>query len=219
MTWLSAAKVDALGVRDHVRRGVGVLHPLDAAVDDDRVGIVVELEERRDRRNPLADVAIEHDPGITLDQPGQQDVRLGVSHRERHAVDDAADGDAVHAVVAVELLVGVCLEVKLGILGTDDRVGRCRFPEVDPGLLELELVDTGVGYVAGQELGLPVAGRGRHRRGHHAIAVGERQGPVLPGRLGQLFDVDLTDADHHLLGLAVHQVPVDVDVLEVVVGT
>ena len=65
---------DLVRVRDVVRRRVGVLHPVHAAVVDDEVGVAVEPEERRDLMDALLDVPAIDDAAIALERARDEDV-------------------------------------------------------------------------------------------------------------------------------------------------
>ena len=96
-----AAVVGALRVGVPVGRGVGVDDPLDlAVVVDHRIRVGVELEERRQRLDPLADVADVVDLGVARRSGSVISGSYSPKRREKAMRRNSdADADAVGAVV------------------------------------------------------------------------------------------------------------------------
>ena len=115
-----------LGVGKPVAGGVGVLHPEQAAVAHHDIGIVVELQDGRDRAHAVLDVAMKQDPALVGDVAGEQDVGVAVVPGEQAAPGRVADGDAVGAVVGrvdVVLALGI-VELRRGALDDDIALAR-----------------------------------------------------------------------------------------------
>ncbi len=124
-----------------VGRRIGVHHPQDLPVCDDRVGIAVQGEERGDLGDPGQRVPDVHDLRVAVDGTGQQDVDLVELDRVEQPVQRRADGDAAATAVGRVLLAGRALVgvVEFRLMPADDRVTRLLHAEVHPGLGQGEL--------------------------------------------------------------------------------
>ncbi len=220
-------EIDPLGVGVVGGRGVRVLDPLHAAVDHRRVGISVELEERRGPSGALPDVAVHHDPAVVVDQARQHEVHVAEPIGERGALQQVPHLDPAGSGVAVgDLLVGVLLGslvVELAGVGAHDDerrrvVGGPTLPVVHAGFVDEGGLTDGRDVLQGghrQALG----GRLVRQRGDGAEPVGEHEVGVLP-RPAPRRDaglVDLAHREHRHPALVLDRVPVDVDVPELVV--
>jgi len=132
----------ALRQRELVGDGVAVEHPLDPAVDHDRVGVGVHRQPRGDLLDHGARVAVVEDLGVVVDTAGEQEVRLAELHRVEQLVEQVADGDTARAGVG-RLLVGLAActlrQVELDVAAVTglahDAVRRTLLAVVDAGLV------------------------------------------------------------------------------------
>ena len=132
----------------------------------------------------------------------------------------SADRHAVRAVVVrvdVVLALGI---VELRRAALDDHVAVGALAEIDARLGDGGTAGGDRRDVLQIEDRQALGGFSRHRRHHHAVAVGEQQMQVDPGlRVGrQQRGIELARREHHLLIGAVEMVAIDVDVEELVVG-
>ena len=103
-----------LRVRVPVRRRVGVEDPLDATVDDDRIRVLVEGQERRQRTGPVVDVAHVVDATVGPQVPGEHGVEVAEAESEGGPPEERADADPVGTAVGRgDVLAVVGLEVRL----------------------------------------------------------------------------------------------------------
>ena len=217
-----------LAVRVVVGRGVAVEDPLDPAVDHGGVGVTVDGEPRRHLLHARSRLAVVEDLGVLVDPARQHDVRLAELHGVQQLVEQAADRDAVLAVVGVvrrarsRALGEVQLDVATARHLADDRVVGAVLAEVDPRLVAARehvgevtpwrqvLLGPDRLALVGDRLVVAVAlvAVGRD----HAVAVGVDGVPVgpvaLPVRQPRL--VELARRDHDVAGPVAHAVAVDV---------
>ena len=192
-------RVRPLGVREATGGGVGVVDPLDLAVEQHRVGVGVEAEEGGRLAHPFVDVADVDRPRLGGHQAGDERVHVAEAQGQRrpphegvhpHPAVAGVDGGVVGAVG-----VGV---VDLLLLGLDDGVAVDALAVVDRRLPQRGLARRG--QVLQAEVGVAVgrhAGAGGEDR---AVAVGVDEVLVDP-RLGRdAGDVELA---HRHQGLGV----------------
>ena len=232
-------RADPFRVREAVRLGIGVLNPLQPAVRDDEVGVVVEFEEGGHPADAVGDAApIEH-TAIRGELTADEDVYVAELPGVGETSEEAVERDAPCAVVAVDEkrggVGGVSGAVELGLVRVDDndvvgdgaaafRVGldevgveSVALAVVDPRLLEGQ--HAGGGHVLEQQVGLPARREVGGRRHDRAVAVRIDQlavHPVLRAFVEAVLE-HLARADEHLAVPPVHGVTVDVNVEEVVV--
>jgi hypothetical protein len=95
-----------LGVGEPPACGVGVLYPIEPPVADHHIGVVIKLQERRDRLHTILNVAMEHDPAVVDDVAAEQDVDVVQIPGEQRSPNSPVDIDAVHTVI-------ICVDVVL----------------------------------------------------------------------------------------------------------
>ena len=163
---------------------------------------------------------MKQDPAFAGDVLGEQDVGIAVVPGEQAAPHRVADGNAVGAVVGgidVVLALGI---VELGRAALDDRIALFGLAEIEARLADGGTAGGERRDVLQVEQRQAFAALARHRRHHHAGAVGEEQMQVDPGlRVGrQQRRLELARRQHHLLIGAVQPIAVDVHVEEFVIG-
>ena len=211
---------DGIRVRVAVGDRVPVEDPHEASVVGHHdVGVVVELEERRDLAHPLLDAPVDHDPTVRGQVVREEDLRLAEPDRERHLAEPRGDGHpALPAVGRVHVLVAGGV-VELLRARADEDVGVRDLAVVDLGPRDRPEAGRRVRRdVLDEEFGEPLGADPVHRPDDHAVAV--RVGEVLvdPDPARQVRVRQLPGRQHELAVLPVDQVPVVVDVDELVVG-
>ena len=223
------AGVGVLGVGVVVRRGVRVLDPVDLTVEQDRIGIRVEAQERRGLRHPGLHPPVEHQPRVAGDLAGDEQVQVVEPDGEHGLLEERGELDpAVARVMGLDVGAVGQLEVDLGLLGVRHHVAAVVQPEVDRRLGDRGQAAVGLRWdPAHRELRVAVAVVGLAGETDHPVAVGVLEGGVDPGRRREVLVVDLPDAHHHRGLHPVHRVAVDrqgvelvvrADVLQLVVG-
>src|SRR5215210_3846852 len=87
------------GVREVVARRVRILHPKQAPIADNKVGIAVKAEERSNRCHALLDGPTEHDPALGGDVAADQNVGISEIPREERSSSRTAHWDPTDAAV------------------------------------------------------------------------------------------------------------------------
>ena len=163
---------------------------------------------------------MKQDPALVGDVAGEHDVGIAVVPGEQAAPGRVADGDAVGAVVGrvdVVLALGI---VELGRGALDDGIALAPLAEIEARLADDGTAGGDRRNVLQVEDRQAFAGLPRHRRHHHAVAVGEEHMQVDPGlRIGrQQRRFQLARRQQHLLIGAAQPIAVDIHVEELVVG-
>ena len=203
-----------LGIRIPIGGGVAVHHVEDPTVDQDRVRVGVEEQERGQLLNPVPHVAHVEDPRVRRHEVGDQGLQLAEAQGERRPTDQRPHADAALAadigvadLLGLLVLVGV---VHLGAGGADHGIAVESLAHVQLRPIQGH-VDRWVDQdreVANQEVGVSRALHPTHRRHGHAVTVGERHVLVLPRPV--LVHFQLAGAQQHLGGLTVDGVAVGV---------
>ena len=205
------AHVRSLAVGIPVAGGVGVHDVEHPPVGDHRIGIGVQLQERGQVLHSEAQIPIEDDPGIVLNETGDQRVDVAKAQGECRLAEEAPDAHTVLTVVFEGNGLVVLGVVHLGNRGPDDGVAGevLAYVELGPGELEV-----GAGLhrdVANHKIRRALGGNRVHRRHRHAVAMGVLDVTTLPRLLGDVGHVELAGADHHLGYLVVDHIAVHID--------
>ena len=96
------AQAGGAGVRETVERRIAINDPLDATINDRRVGCGIGRQPWRYFMHALPRIAFEQDFGIAVDALGKNEVHFLVSGRKRGTVEHISDIDATLT------LIGVC---------------------------------------------------------------------------------------------------------------
>ena len=183
---------DALGVRVAARRGVGVDDPQDPPVDDHRVRVAVVGEERRQLRQPVADVADPEHLRRVVDRAGAEHVVVEEGQRERRP---AHERRHLHAGRA-DVVLGLAARAgPLALRRPGDGVAGQAGAEVQLGPRQLD------GLVVGL-IALQHPPDGRHDQ---PAAAGVDEVATLPALVRAALEVELAGGDEDLLELAVER--------------
>ena len=127
-----------LGVGKALAGGVGVLDPEQATAIDNKIGVVIQRQERRDLGDAGLDLAPELDAAVGADIVGDQDVDVELLPSVDEALEPAVEDDVAMALVAgVDILVAARI-VELRHAGVHDPVARFLLPIVDRRLSHAE---------------------------------------------------------------------------------
>ena len=132
---------------------------MDAAIEDDRVGVGVEPQERRKRLDTVVDVADIDHAGVVGHEIRDQRLDLTEPHRERSPPNERPHTDTRVAVVANRnVLIGRAVDIVDFVdRGADEGVPAKAFTVVDLRLIELK-GECRIGLdrqTTGKKLGLP----------------------------------------------------------------
>ncbi len=126
------AGVGVLGVGVVVGGGVGVLDPVDLPVEQHRIRVGVEAEERCRLGHPGLHAPVEHQPRLVGDLVGDDQVDVAEPDGEHGLVEEVGQlHPAVAGVVGLDVGPVGQLEVDLGLLGVGHHVAGVVEPEVD----------------------------------------------------------------------------------------
>ena len=221
-------KIEWLGVREPLRRRERILDVDEAAgFVDDKVGILVEAQERCDPAEPVPERAVEQQLAIAGDLVADQQVQVAEPQREEqphHGVVEADAGRPCPAGLGADGTADIALagrKVELVLLGADDDVRAVSLPEVDPRLRDRRGAARRYRrQVADDEPRLPFATDLVDRHHRDADPVGVDDPLVDPAGGGRvLVQGKLAGGQHDLALDAVDAVAVRVDIGEVVVAT
>ena len=176
---------------------VPVQHPVNPAVDHHHVGILVEAEKWRERRDSILDGAIEEDLGRGGELRTDQEVDVTETHRERQAAQSRGQR---HPRLArpVREFVGLKRVVELRLLRIGQHVIRGVPAEVDARLGDRRV--TGGRDVLERQDRIALGGGLVGAGGDHPVAVGVLQlqvDPVLDFRR-QVFGLELAGSEQQL---------------------
>ena len=214
-----ADALGGLGVRIAVGCGVAVDDPEEASLRrHHQVGVLVEVEERRQLPHPVVNPAVVEDAALRGEVVRQRDAQGRETRREQELAPERAQRNAALALVGrVDVLVAGRV-IELARLGVHEHVVVGHFAEVDPRALHL---DEAVGYrrdVLDEKLRQPLLADLVHRAEDDAVSVGVDQVLVDPDAARELLVGQFPRRQHHLPVVAVDLVAVGVHVHELVVG-
>ena len=193
------------------RRGVGVDDVLHPSARQHRIRVVVDVQERGQLLDALADVTDIDHPALVGDESREQWVHFPEPQRERSLPEEPADLHPALALVGVgRLLAGAGGDVHLLAVRLHDGVTAELLPVVEPGLVEGDVqvvADRQPPDAEVRQAGLHGVGR---RQGH-AETVGERERAGLPGGLREVARVQLARPQHDRRHLAVDLVAIHVE--------
>ena len=202
---------------------IAVDHPRQPPiVADDDVRILVEGEEGRERRDPLADVAPHQQPALRRHIVAERQLgEIAAVERDDQPSEIAAEHDAAVAFVRRQAVALALRIVEFLLPGLDVDVGVGQLAEIDLRTLDRDRRNRALHrHVAQHQRRQSFRREAVDRRHRDAVAVGVDQLLVDPvaAAFRQFLDVQLACGEHHLANRSVHFVAIDVDVGEVVVG-